>query len=78
MLDGLFTTSLTAARAANSAVQLAAGDQAGARGRVQQARDRLAGLVRNAFNYVNSVPAARATARQAIGLAGRAGVIQFV
>ncbi len=61
VLDGLFTTSLTAARAANSAVQLAAGDQAGARGRVQQARDRLAGLVRNAFNYVNSVPDEDAT-----------------
>ena len=55
-LDGLFTASLAAARAANSAVQLAAGDQAGARGRVQQARERLAGLVRNAFNHVNSVP----------------------
>jgi hypothetical protein len=56
VLDGLFTASLAAARAANSAVQLAAGDQAGARGRVQQARERLAGLVRNAFNHVNSVP----------------------
>ena len=60
-LAGLFTTSLAAARAANSAVQLAAGDQAGARGRVQQARDRLAGLVRNAFSYVNSVPDEDAT-----------------
>jgi hypothetical protein len=55
-LDGFFRTGLGAARAANSALQLAAGDQAGARGRVQQARDRLAGLVRNAFNHVNSVP----------------------
>ena len=61
VLDGLFTTSLAAARAANSALQLAAGDQAGARGRVQQSRDRLAGLVRNAYNYVNSVPDEDAT-----------------
>jgi hypothetical protein len=56
VLDGLFTTSLAAARAANSALQLAAGDQTGARGRVQQARERLGGLARNAFNHLNSVP----------------------
>lgn len=44
------------ARAANSAVQLAAGNQAAARGLVITSRERLAGLVRNAHNAVFAVP----------------------
>jgi hypothetical protein len=56
VLEGVFTTALSDARGANSALQLAAGDQAGARGRVKQARERLAGLVRNAHSYINAVP----------------------
>ncbi len=47
---------LAAGRAANSAVQLAAGDQAGASVRVKSARTRLAELCRNAHSGVDAVP----------------------
>jgi hypothetical protein len=55
-LETALTTSLTAARTSNSAHQLGAGDQAGARPRVEQSRERLGGLARNAFSHVKSVP----------------------
>lgn len=48
---------LASARAANSAVQLAAGDQAGASARVQEARTRLADLCRNAHSTIEAIPA---------------------
>ena len=60
-LDADFAAALASARAENSATQLAAGDQAGARGRVKQARDKLAGLVRNASSHIGAVPEEDAT-----------------
>ena len=48
---------LAGARAAYSAVQLAAGDQAGASARMKQARGRLAELCRNAHSSIEAIPA---------------------
>lgn len=50
------TTSLADSRAKNSAVQMAAGDQAGARTRVKTAHSRLADFVRSARNHILAVP----------------------
>ena len=52
-LEPLSVTRLTAAKAANSAVLLTAGDQAGARVRVTEARGKLADLLCAGFAYVS-------------------------
>ena len=52
-LEPLSVTRLTAAKAANSAVLLTAGDQAGARVRVTEVRGKLADLLRAGFAYVS-------------------------
>lgn len=56
-LRNAVTLALAGARAANSAVQLAAGDQAGASARVHDARTRLADLCRNAHSTIEAIPA---------------------
>lgn len=53
-LLSVFTTALNAAHGTNASVQLAAGDQAGASGRVGTALERLAGLARNVQSYLKS------------------------
>ena len=55
-LETAFTAALNAAHTTNAAVQLAAGSQAGAAGRVSTAFDRLAGLARNAHSHIESFP----------------------
>lgn len=57
---------LATARAANSAVQLAAGDQAGAQARVKDGRARLADLCRNAHSTIEAIPADTASEEQEI------------
>lgn len=51
-----FTTALTEAKQWNSAAIFAAGDQAGAQTRVEGARAKLSGLLRNGYFFLLSVP----------------------
>ncbi len=56
-LDEL-TAANNSARAANSALQLAAGDQVGASGRVKTGEERLSGLVRTVHSHLFGIPLA--------------------
>lgn len=56
-LDDLITTREGAAKVANSAALMGAGDQTGAQDRVVQAREKLAELLRNGFAYLKGLPA---------------------
>ena len=55
-LDTDATAALADARTQNSAWLFASGDLSGARLRVKEAREKLAGLVRNAHSYIGSLP----------------------
>jgi hypothetical protein len=55
-LRSALSAALADARGLNSALQLAAGDQAGARLRVKTGHERLSGLVRNSHSHINSIP----------------------
>ena len=52
------TAALNGARAANSALQLAAGDQVGASGRVKTGDERVSGLVRTVHSHLFGIPLA--------------------
>lgn len=66
VLRAALAQALADARAANSAVQLAAGDQAGAQARVQDGRRRLADLCRNAHSTIEAIPADTEAEKQEI------------